>query len=328
MKKIFITILISSIISILFLSCGNAKWLTSFEEAKKISAKKNQDIFMVVSGGEELSKNFKTNVLDSKEFLSSQKNLTLLFINLSADGLADLDHEQFTKVYEETSKIILNYNITDELTMIRMSPEGYCLFDFPYVEKYESVENLIEDIKSSEEKVGEMKSIISKIKKTSGTEKVRAIDQLYESTDENHRTVVLPLCNEILDLDKENATGLLGKYELISAYDQSYKILSRETVDQSAQIFINLVNNGHLDKSQKFEAYYTASFMYSLVGSMDFSKMIDLLEMACKENPSDKHFGDAQDLLQNLRDLKTVYESSQQNQLEENVEDNQTEDLQ
>lgn len=328
MKKIFITILISSIISILFLSCGNAKWLTSFEEAKKISAKKNQDIFMVVSGGEELSKNFKTNVLDSKEFLSSQKNLTLLFINLSADGLAGLDHEQFTKVYEETSKIILNYNITDELTMIRMSPEGYCLFDFPYVEKYESVENLIEDIKSSEEKVGEMKSIISKIKKTSGTEKVRAIDQLYESTDENHRTVVLPLCNEILDLDKENATGLLGKYELISAYDQSYKILSRETVDQSAQIFINLVNNGHLDKSQKFEAYYTASFMYSLVGSMDFSKMIDLLEMACKENPSDKHFGDAQDLLQNLRDLKTVYESSQQNQLEENIEDNQTEDLQ
>ncbi len=328
MKKIFITILISSIISILFLSCGNAKWLTSFEEAKKISAKKNQDIFMVVSGGEELSKNFKTNVLDSKEFLSSQKNLTLLFINLSADGLAGLDHEQFTKVYEETSKIILNYNITDELTMIRMSPEGYCLFDFPYVEKYESVENLIEDIKSSEEKVGEMKSIISKIKKTSGTEKVRAIDQLYESTDENHRTVVLPLCNEILDLDKENATGLLGKYELISAYDQAYKILSRETVDQSAQIFINLVNNGHLDKSQKFEAYYTASFMYSLVGSMDFSKMIDLLEMACKENPSDKHFGDAQDLLQNLRDLKTVYESSQQNQLEENVEDNQTEDLQ
>lgn len=328
MKKIFITILISSIISILFLSCGNAKWLTSFEEAKKISAKKNQDIFMVVSGGEELSKNFKTNVLDSKEFLSSQKNLTLLFINLSADGLAGLDHEQFTKVYEETSKIILNYNITDELTMIRMSPEGYCLFDFPYVEKYESVENLIEDIKSSEEKVGEMKSIISKIKKTSGTEKVRAIDHLYESTDENHRTVVLPLCNEILDLDKENATGLLGKYELISAYDQSYKILSRETVDQSAQIFINLVNNGHLDKSQKFEAYYTASFMYSLVGSMDFSKMIDLLEMACKENPSDKHFGDAQDLLQNLRDLKTVYESSQKNQLEENVEDNQTEDLQ
>ncbi|MBQ2530531.1 MAG: hypothetical protein II547_09780, partial [Treponema sp.] len=81
---------------------------------------------MVVSGGADSSSQFKSSVLDSKEFLSeASKKFVLLFINLSADSLKDLSQDELSKVYAENSQIIMDYNITEELTLLLLTGEGY-----------------------------------------------------------------------------------------------------------------------------------------------------------------------------------------------------------
>ena len=309
MKKISLFFLLT--VLIFFTSCTKAGWLSSFSEAKKQAEKTGKDIFMVVSGGEDSSAEFKKNVLDSKDFiLQASKNFVLIFINLSADGLQDLSQEELSKVYEENSKIIMDYNITEELTLLRLTKEGYWLYGFPFTEKYHDVQLLLSDLSASDEKISDAKSFISAIKKSDGSEKVKAIDNLYEYTDEHYRLPIMPLCYEIPSLDAENVTGLLGKYELITAYDTADKMLSPETVDEAAAVFKEIAENGHLDKSQRFEAYFTAAYLYPLVGSTDFDSMTLLLEKAYEANPDDAHAGEVTDLMQNIKDMKTVYENS------------------
>ncbi len=307
-----------SFVLLIFASCSNVKWNSSFSEAKKIATKKDKDIFMVISGGAESSDEFKSTVLDSKDFLSAVgKKFELLFINLSADGLKDLSQEELSKVYDENSKIIMDYSVTDELTMLMLNQDGYWLKSFPYADKYKDPALLIADLFADDEKVSMAHEYISAIKKFDGSDRAKAINNLYEFTDENYKLPLIPLCYEIPDLDSENNTGLLGKYELIIAYDRADKILSAENVDQAAQVFVDAAEHGHLDRSQKFEAYFTAAYLYPLVGSTNFDKMCELLEQAYDSNPSDPHVNEVTDLLQNIRDMKLVYENSQNQQPQE-----------
>lgn len=295
----------------LFSSCGKIKWLTSFEEAKKQAQKNGKDIFMVVSENEETSAEFKTSVLDSKEFLSAaKKNYVPLYINLSAESLANLTQEELEKTYAENSKIILEYSITEKTTMLLLSPEGYWLAEFPYTEKYLSVPELLKDLTNSDDTTFNARNYISSIKKSDGTDKAKAINDLYDFTKDKYRMPLISLCYDFLNLDSENSTGLLGKYELIVAYDQAEKVLSEKSVDDAAEVFIQLAENGHLDRSQIFEAYFTAAYLYPLVGSTDFDKMLELLNKAYSSNPTDIHASEATDLIQSITDMKLLYENS------------------
>ncbi len=312
MKKNHSVIAFTIFLSSFFLSsCGTPKWQNSFEAAKTKAAKSNQEIFMVIAGGEASSTDFKNNVLDSKTFLSAMaKKYTLLYTNLSVENQIDFTPEQLEKAFEENSKITRDYNITDELTMLRLSPEGYWLADYPFLSKYQDPAELVADIKNSDEKVAEIKNIILSIKKSSGTDKVKAIDSLYEITDDRYKAAILPLCHEIPSLDDSNSTGLLGKYEIINAYDDADKILSKENVAQAAKKFTAIAEGGHLDRSQKFEAYFTAAYLYALVGSTDYDTMIKLLEKAYESNPADSHAKEATALLETIQNMKIIYEDS------------------
>ena len=309
-KSSLLFVLLICFISLLT-SCGKVKWNGSLSEAKKLSVKQGKDILMVISGGAESSEEFKENVLDSKDFIKeASKNFVLLFINLSADDLKNLSQEDLEKVYEENSKIIMDYNITEELTLLRLTSDGYWIDEFPYAEKYMDPAVLLEDLNASDEKTADIKEIISSIKKSAGTNRAAEIDKLYEYTHENYRAPLMDLCYEIPDLDKSNNTGLLGKYELIISYDKANKILSPETVDQAAAVFTNIAEQGHLDRSQKFEAYFTAAYLYPLVGSTNFDQMYALLQKAYDINPNDPHASEATDLMQNIKDMKLIYEES------------------
>ena len=297
--------------ALLFTSCGSKGWLSSFSDAKLQSEKTGKNILMVVSGGADSSSQFKSSVLDSKEFLSeASKKFVLLFINLSADSLKDLSQDELSKVYAENSQIIMDYNITEELTLLLLTGEGYWLKEFPYAEKYQEVQNLIADLTEEDEKVLKIEDYISSIKKADGTEKVRLIDSLFEFTTEHYRAPLVPLYYQIPELDPKNKTGLLGKYELLIAYSKADQILSPETVDQAAHLFTDIAENGHLDNSQKFEAYFTAAYMYPLVGSTNFNMMTELLERAYASNPTDAHVGELNDLLEHVKDLSVIYEAS------------------
>ncbi len=293
--------------SLLICSCGG-KWYASLSDAKSAAEKNDKKIFLLTGFDSELATEFKEKVLGSRKFLSvAGKKYVLLDMMLSADGLEGNSSEEAQREGGEKSSMILDYNVKDEITLLLLSREGYFLSELPYKASSLSVEGLVSALDEAEKDMEKMDSILSEVRKSSGTDKVRAIDSLYEATDENRRRPLLPLCREIADLDPGNISGLLGKYELQLTFDDVYKMLSKDSVDEAAEKFVSLAENGHLDRTQKFHAYYYAAYLYPLVGSTDFDRMLELLEKSYASDPSNEHSGDISLMIEQTQKMKKLY---------------------
>ena len=293
-----------------FSSC-KGKWNSSFSSAQDYAIKKERPIFMYVDSGSEASVDFKNTVLNSKEFLSyAGKKVSLLHVNLVPEADDKKTEEEINAVYEEQSKIVLDFNVEDEISLFLLSPEGYYLSHLPWEEKYKSSEELISALENQLTGSESISKLISDVGRSSGVERVRAIDVLYESTDENYRRPLIPLCRQVLEIDTDNVTGLLGKYELQTTFDDVYLMLNPESVDEAAQRFVDVAEKGHLDRAQKFEAYYYAAYLYPLVGSTDYEKMLGLLQKSYDADPKNEHAGDISETIKMVESMKSYQENS------------------
>ncbi len=302
LNKIVTLILILS--SILFVSCG-AKWTNNMQEAKELSAKKKQPILLFLNSGDTVALDFKANFLDTKEFIS---NAGKSFILLSLDAISEEEQQ-----VDDILSLVADYSVKEKLPLLILNKDGYYVGRIERAEKIETVTELIEQLLLSTPEYNKVEELAAAIKKAeSGTDKVRAIDELFEYTDENCRRPLHALCEQVLEEDSGNITGLLGKYELQVVFDQVYDMLTPETVDQAAEQFVNLARDGHLDKSQKFEAYYYAAYLYPLVGSSNYDKMLELLNLSYSSDPQNQNSQEIAIAIQTIQAMKDYYDYSAQ----------------
>ena len=292
-KLVTVTLILSAM---LFVSCG-AKWTNNMQEAKELSAKKKQPILLFLNSGDTAALDFKANFLDTKEFISNAgKN----FVLLSLDAITE-DEQQV----DDILALVTDYAVKETLPLIIMNKDGYYVGRIDRAEKIETVQELVEQLLLSTPDFNKIEELTALINKSKGTDKVRAIDDLYEFTDENCRRPLHALCEQVLAEDEGNITGLLGKYELQIVFDQVQDMLTPVTVDDAADRFVDLVKTGHLDNSQKFEAYYYAAYLYPLVGSQDFDRMLELLNLSYSADPSNPN---SQEIAMSIQTLEAMKE--------------------
>ena len=286
------------LLALLFVSCG-AKWTGDFEEAKSISAKKKQPILLFLNSGTDEANEFKTNYLETKEFLSTAgKN----FVLLSLDAITE-DEAQVDRILS----MVTDYSVKETIPLIILNKDGYYVGRIGRAEKMESVQQLTEQLLLSIPDYTKIEELSASINSSKGTDKVRAIDELYEYTDENCRRPLHSLCEQVLAEDSGNVTGLLGKYELQITFNQVHDMLTPVTVDDAAERFVSLVKNGHLDNSQKFEAYYYAAYLYPIVGSTNYDRMLELLNLSYAADPQNQN---AQEILISIQTIESMMEYS------------------
>ena len=290
-----------------FVSCG-AKWTNNMQEAKELSAKKKQPILLFLNSGDTAALDFQANFLDTKEFISNAgKN----FVLLSLDAITE-DEQQV----DDILALVTDYAVKETLPLIIMNKDGYYVGRIDRAEKIETVQELVEQLLLATPDFNKIEELAAAIKKAeSGTDKVRAIDELFEFTDANCRRPLHSLCEQVLAEDAGNITGLLGKYELQIVYDQVQDMLTPVTVDEASERFVSLVKNGHLDNSQKFEAYYSAAYLYPLVGSQDFDRMLELLNLSYSADPSNPHSQEIARSIQTLEAMKGYNDYSTQTEV-------------
>ena len=308
MKRYLNKIVILSLVLFaqLFISCG-AKWTSDFEEAKKLSAKKKQPILLFLNSGDTAALDFKTNFLDTKEFISAAgKN----FVLLSLDAVT----EEEQKV-DEILSLVADYSVKEILPLIILNKDGYYVGRIEKAEKIETIKELTEQLLLSTPDFNKIEELSALIKSSNGTDKVRAIDELFEYTDENCRRPLHSLCEQVLAEDAGNITGLLGKYELQIVFDQVYDMLTPVTVDDAAERFVSLAKNGHLDNAQKFEAYYYAAYLYPLVGSSNYEKMLELLNLSYSADPHNENASEIAIAIQTIQSMMDYYDSNSQTEV-------------
>ena len=276
-------------------------WLTDFEKAEKEAAKKGKNIFLLFSGEDWDGKTseFRAAVLEDKAFSPIAKHYVLLHIDFSETEYAEADigedataaqqkrAQEIAAEYDKREDLADTYNLTQYPSIYILSPEGYLLARIPYdKENLGTPAALAEGLASQADIVRERENLIAAVRNSSGLDRVRAIDALFEAMEPECRACLAGLAAEVPQIDSQDETGLLGKYELWNAYIKMQKALRKgEDRDSSVQLLIDAAESGHLDGELKQEAFYTAAYLLAALGSQDFDRLFVLLQLAQDASP-------------------------------------------
>ena len=298
MKKNIIYSVVAIFAATLMLSSCAKKnvWITDFSKAKIQAEKKNKNIFLVFSGEDwnDQSKSLKNDILETKEFkkeIAPQYILALVELSRSEFAKTVTDEnsteeqkkeaERITAEYAEKENLMQQYYVETFPSIYIVSPEGYVLSSIPYTDAMTSLKDLSAELESHKEIISTVADAIKVVKKSEGTEKVLALDDLYEKTSENFRPLLNPAVSEVPSLDPSNKTGLVGKYELINGYASAIeKIMKDNDINGAVKVFTDLCDSDRITDAQKQEALYTAAFMMARTGSPDYDTMQSLLKKA------------------------------------------------
>ncbi|MBQ3801899.1 MAG: thioredoxin family protein [Treponema sp.] len=302
--------------AVLLLSLASCKkklvWQTDFDTALKEAGESGRSVLVLFSGEDWDGKTqvFRSDVLDTDEFKDfARERYVLLNIDLSeaeqARAIEEGDGDLLAGI-EARSGLLRRYGVSSYPTLALLSGEGYVLTIVQYDEGLNSPAVLEEILEEQAERIQAVSSAIALVRSSSGAEKVRAIDRLYEATPETGRKPLDSLVREVPSLDPSDASGLVGKYEFIRVYEDAIEKTSEGVRDGVAESFVEIAENGHLSPAQKFEAFYNAAYLMALFGDKDFDRMYWLLGKAQEADPENIRMEDITDLMAMIAQMRDI----------------------
>ena len=260
--------------------------------ALRDSESSGRSVFAFFSGGEldEKSYEFRSELLDTDEFkMFAKDKYVLLNLDLSS-----------------AEQVVARYGLSSYPTVYILSKDGYVLSIIQYNEAINSVSVLEDILWEQTEGINRVSGAIEKVQSSSGVEKVRSIDSLYEATPVAGRKILAQLVKQVPLLDPDNASGLVGKYEFISVYDEAIEAISEGRQDGVVESFVNIAENGHLDPAQTFEAYYNAAYLMALFASDDYDRMLDFLRKAMEADNENVRADDVTSLMNTVSQMRDI----------------------
>lgn len=304
MKKIYTLFLI--FLTLFFVSCSKYTkdeygCFVSIEQAKENAQKKNQKILLVVTTGSDdpLSEFFITSVLDTDTFKSSiEKHYTVLHMNFSeesykrtvvdpeADDKTKKENEQYADFMVENARIASMLNVRATPAVFLFTNEFYCITEVKLEDDVNSPSVLEILINSSQPKVEIVESMIEATKTGTNIEKIQAIDTLFENTEDEYKVFLSDLFAKLIELDKDNESGLLSKYLLANANALSSVKFIEGKLYEAVMEFEKVCYNQYLSPDDRQQAYYMAAYLLVMAGDTDFQRIIDYLQKSIDANPT------------------------------------------
>ena len=331
MMKKNVRVIIATVAALLaatmaFTGCSKKEtsaWTTDYEAAKKTAAKKGKNIFLLFSGDDwdGTSKTFKDAVANTDEFVSTMsKDYVLVNLDFSQTEYAttNIDESTATKKekkaadamkakYEEKERVAQMYNVESYPAVYITTPEGYVIANIPYDETIKTTADYTAKIAEKSADIEKVTALVKAVVNAKKTDRVKAIDALYEAAEPNYRSLLGDLMREVPTLDKNNETGLVGKYEMQTAYLDAVEKARKMDTDGAVQVFLDVCDKGHLENSEKQEAYYTAAYILAASGGTDYDRMIELLQKAYDIDPTNEH---AQEITGTIAAVKEMKEKA------------------
>ncbi len=322
MKKnsIFSAVLIALTLCALT-SCGNGKWLTDYEKAKQTAVKQNKYLMVFFSGSDWDSKStvLKEKVTENPQFTKSvSKDYVLVNIDFSQDiyqKVLSYDEETATKKetkeyeklaveYGTKSAIAKQYNLSSYPSIFLATADGFIITQLEYYEDLDTAETMAERVANLKESADKIDVLAKQVSNSKEIERVKAIDALYEATKVNYRITLNALVKEVPELDPDNVTGLLGKYEMQICYIDAIELAAVQDMKGASKIFEDAAENGHMSLEEKQEAYYTGAYVLTSEQDFDFERIITLLEKAYNVYPEGSHAEDIKGTLEGVKQMQ------------------------
>lgn len=296
-------------------------WYHDYDEAKKIAAKQNMPILLFVSmtGEDDDSATLKEKVFNTKEFKDAVADdfvpVNLDFSQASykksvaADGATDKEQkaaDAHAAKLKKDMQVATMFNVQMTPAVYLTTKDGYYVSFIAYDKTIDTPAAYTQMLEGRAADVKKISNLADAAKKSSGVEKVKAIDALYEATDNNYRPLLADMYREIPELDKKNESGLVSKYVLATANSDAIRLYGEGDYAGAAKVFADAGAGGKLDKNDVQQAYYTAGYLLGSTGSQDYATITAYLQASYDADPESEHASDIQRTLDYVKSMASA----------------------
>ena len=296
MKK---TLFLMTIIlgAILLTACGKKAALDSYGcfvnygDALDNSEKKKQPLLMFFTseGDDEESTQLVADILKHPDFASViLKKYTVFHADFSENTwkkLTDEEQNDYNIVLQNNYQIAMLLGVDVMPQVFLCTKEGYLVSQLESDDGFMSMSEFEQLLEENEEKLDKFNKMVAQTNKGSSIAKIEAIDTLYNATDVNFRTFLFPLVKLVLELDKTNESGLLGKYVMINAETEAVTAYSQGYTETAVQKYLEAAESKYIKNEDKQECFYTAAYLAAYSGSEDYEGILAYLKTAYEIAP-------------------------------------------
>ncbi len=309
MKK-FVKLFAVAATALLAVSCGkgpkidSSKWLDSLNDGLTAATNENKKVlvFFSVDDQDGVSADLKQSVFSSDDFVAKYtKDYVLVNLDYSNSLFAEVQtlqsgSEEEQKKGEELIAKIENNMVVINMYNVETSPAFYVLSKQGFVEALidiTSEDNTLAAVDArfaeKETAIAEFDNMLKATSKGSKTDKINAIEALFEASAPQHRQVLTPLSEELIKLDPKNESGLVGKHVVSVANSNAIKAYVRQDPETASSEFVKAAENQYVESEDRQGAYYTAGYLLAQSGSQDYQTMVDLFEKSYEAAPESEH---------------------------------------
>lgn len=323
MKKNILSFISFFLCALLFMSCGQKLLkdqygcFLDYDQTISYASKKNKPIliFFTSQGDDEKSTQLVNNVLNGESFKKSfASKYAVLHADfsqntfektLAPENANDQEVEEantYTNILQNNYKLAILFNVSQMPAVFLCSPQGYVIDRLDAEKTINSIEDLQTLLDSKKEEIKNFNSMVSQTKKGSVSNKVEAIDTIYNATQSEYRAFLLPLVNYAVEIDTDNTSGLAGKFILSKAEIEAIFAYSSGDVESAVQKYLVAADNKFVKTEDKQDCFYKAAYLLAYSDSSDYETIVYYLEMAYKIAPESSKAESIQKAIEYFKD--------------------------
>lgn len=299
-----IKLILIALVALTFVACGNKKTAGTFhqtlDQATEAAVKNNKDILVVftMDGDDAFSNQFVTSVMNTADFQKDvcstyevvhvdfgQATYEKTIVKEDADKKEQEASEAFAELMQENSKLANLLNVQATPSFYILSKQQYFITTLEFSAEVSTPAQFKEMLAAAQPTIDDIHAYLKTIETGPDKEKLAAIDSFYDATDATYRPFLYPLIIQYMKLDKNDETGLLGKYTLARADMDAVNLYADGEALQAAQKYADVAEDKALSPEQKQQAYYMAAYLLTIGGSPDYQPIMRYLKKALDVAP-------------------------------------------
>jgi len=298
--------LVLLVFSLLLVSCGKKSEVNengcfiSMDAASENAKKNKQDILLIVTTGEDdiASKAFVDNVLAApdfkKEIASKYSTVNFDFSEASyqktvvkEDATADEQKaaETYADLMYKNARVASMLNVQAAPAVYLFTKEKYFITEIVFDNDVANVGEFAEMVAQWSDLSTSVNEMVRATEKGTVSERVQAIDTLFEATDTGYKVFLSDLIDKVIELDKKNESGYLSKYILAKANSKASDFFLDGKTTEAVLCFVEAAKQQYVEPIHVQQLYYMAAYILAMSGSTDYKTMLEYLQSSIDAAP-------------------------------------------
>lgn len=296
------------LVALFAFSCSGKKYATDecgcfmdFDDTKYLSKKNSTDFIVIITndGDDDNSSNFINKVLKSPDYKSSVlKKYNVIHFDFSQKTFAktiipdDSTEEQIRQADLIQRTAAKGYLISRKLncqtapSVFRFNKNGFYVSQIFVEPKDYSVSSFVKLIEETNQKSIEFDEKYAATKEGSVVERMNKIDELFKSFDLPQKSFADSLIKDAINLDKNNESGLVGKYLIYEADNLTTDLCNEKKYKEASTVYYNIAQNPLVENDDKINCYFYAAYILAMTNDVnEIPQILKCLEEGKALNP-------------------------------------------